>query len=289
MKREGLVFYPFNRNNKAYFFSNKASETKALEFDFTPNAVLQKEEYQTSVFLAKEEIKEGNLDKVVLARNKILKGKYSALATFENALAKYPKSHVYYINLNGEIWVGASPELLLHFEDGVITTSALAGTKLVGEEFTEKEMDEQSMVEEFIEEKLIHLGLEDFVKSEKQEEVYNEIKHLRTDYTIEATDDQALDLLKHLQPTSAVCGLPRDKSFAFIQDYETLNRSFYAGVTGVMTKTSATFFVNLRCIRFYQKTVELFAGAGITLESDADAEWEETDRKIQQVESLLAE
>ena len=98
---------------------------------------------------------------------------------------------------------------------------------------------------------------------------------------------QALELLKHLQPTSAVCGLPRDKSFGFIQEFETMNRSFYSGITGVLRKNTATFFVNLRCMRFAKDSVEFFAGAGITKESDPAAEWLETGKKIATIKELL--
>jgi isochorismate synthase len=58
-------------------------------------------------------------------------------------------------------------------------------------------------------------------------------------------------------------------------------------VTGVLREKSATFFVNLRCMRFYQDKVELFAGAGITKESNPASEWEETEKKIATIKELL--
>ena len=131
------------------------------------------------------------------------------------------------------------------------------------------------------------MGIAGYTKSETTEALFNTIKHLKTTYTVTCTEDKALELLKHLQPTSAVCGLPRDKSFAFIQEFETMNRSFYSGVTGVMRKNSATFFVNLRCMRFYEGKVELFAGAGITKDSLPASEWEETEKKIATIKELL--
>ena len=131
------------------------------------------------------------------------------------------------------------------------------------------------------------LGLTDYQKSTTTEENINTIKHLKTAYEIPCSKQQALELLKSLQPTSAVCGLPRDRSFEFIQDFETMNRSFYSGMTGILKKDSATFFVNLRCMRFYQNTIELFAGAGITEDSNPTAEWEETEKKIAAIKQLL--
>ncbi len=287
MKKEGLVYFPFDRTKQAYFFSKETGENPVQQFEFSPNIEMTKEEYETSVFLAQQSMATGELSKVVLARNEIINGKYDALQSFQNAVVKHPESYGYYINLGGQEWVGASPELLLHFEDNTVYTIALAGTKMVDQAFTEKEEDEQAMVEQFIEEKLQKVGLGTFTKGEKQEATFSKIKHLKTSYTAASTEAQALELLKHLQPNSAVCGLPRDASFGFINDFETLNRSFYAGITGVLEAKSATFFVNLRCMRFYEDQVELFAGAGITAESVASKEWEETEKKIQTIKELL--
>lgn len=286
-KREGLVFFPFDRKSTAYFFSLDEANSVATEFQIASNDLLSKEEYETSVMLAQLAMKEGDLNKVVLARNEIIEGPYNAEKSFENAIEKYSDSYCYYVNLGYECWVGASPELLMHYENGTVYTVALAGTKLLDESFTDKEIEEQSMVEQFVEEKFIKIGINNFHKSEKLEAQFNQIKHLKTSYTAQCSFEDALNLLKHLQPTSAVCGLPRDKSFAFISDYETLNRSFYSGITGVLKKNRASFFVNLRCMRFAEGKVELFAGAGITEDSIASDEWLETERKLDAIRRLL--
>ena len=287
MKREGLMFYPFDRSKQAFFFGKNVVEKQVKEFDLSPNDSLSQIEYETSVSMACDAMSRGGIDKVVLARNEILEGNYSSQQAFQNAVKKYPESYGYYVNIGPEQWVGASPELLMHYEEGVLYTVALAGTKSLDESFTDKEEEEQAMVCDFIEDKLTAVGIAGYTKSETTEALFNTIKHLKTTYTVTCTEDKALELLKHLQPTSAVCGLPRDKSFAFIQEFETMNRSFYSGVTGVMRKNSATFFVNLRCMRFYEGKVELFAGAGITKDSLPASEWEETEKKIATIKELL--
>lgn len=287
MNREGLIFYPFDRSKQAYFFGRTKVENQIKEFDLSPNNRLSQDEYETSVYMAQAEMQDGELDKVVLARNEILEGSYDPTESFKKAVKQYPDCYGYYINIGPEEWVGASPELLIHYEEEVLYTVALAGTKSFDESFSDKEREEQAMVSEFIEEKLRHLGLTGYTKGDTEEAEFGTIKHLKTSYTVSADKNQALELLRHLQPTSAVCGLPRDKSFTFIQDYETMNRSFYSGITGVLKENKATFFVNLRCMRFYLNNVELFAGAGITKNSDPRAEWEETEKKIAAIKKLL--
>lgn len=288
MKREGMLFIPFNPDQHGYFFSKEEVLNEAGMMIQTPNESLTKEEYLTSVLIAQNEMKEGAMKKVVLARNEIIESDLTPEQAFEIATEIYSGSFGYLIDLGMEQWVGASPELLMHYENGLLYTVALAGTRSTNESFTEKEQVEQQMVESFIEGKLKEIGLQ-FVKSEKQEEVFRTIKHLKTAYTMHCTDEQALQVLKELQPTSAVCGLPREESYNFIMDFETLNRSFYSGMTGILQKDKATFFVNLRCMRFINGEVELFAGAGITADSVAEEEWMETERKIASIKAILGQ
>ena len=92
MQREGLLFYPFDRNKQAFFFGKEPVENAVNEFDLSPNDPLTKEEYETSVYMACAEMAEGALDKVVLARNEILTGNYNAKSSFQNAVKKYPDS-----------------------------------------------------------------------------------------------------------------------------------------------------------------------------------------------------
>ncbi|MFY0644267.1 MAG: chorismate-binding protein [Bacteroidia bacterium] len=286
MKREGLIFYPFDRNRKAYFLAKSGGNENVKEVEMLNNPAVERLEFETGVILAKADIESGSMSKVVLARNQKEVTRVNAAQSFAKACELYPSSFCYLVDLGYEKWVGASPELLLSYKEGQISTVALAGTKSIDEAFTLKEQEEQSMVEDFIELKLREIGLEDFEKSDKQETQFDQLKHLKTNYVAKCSADQALQALKHLQPTSAVCGLPRDHSFAFISEMEAMNRGFYAGITGVLTKESATFYVNLRCARIESEEVEYFAGAGITADSEPKDEWQETQRKIDSIKAF---
>ena len=286
MKREGLIFYPFDRNRKAYFLAKAGGSENVKEVEMLNNPEVGRLEFETGVILAKADMESGSMSKVVLARNQKESRRINAAKSFAKACEIYHSSFCSLVDLGYEKWVGASPELLLSYEHGELSTVALAGTKPINESFTTKEQEEQALVEEFIEEKLKQLGLDSFEKSAKQESHFDQLKHLKTKYKAKCTAEQALEALKHLQPTSAVCGLPRDKSFAFISEMEAMNRGFYAGITGVLTKDSATFYVNLRCARIESEEVEFFAGAGITEDSNPEDEWEETQRKIDSIKAF---
>ena len=46
-------------------------------------------------------------------------------------------------------------------------------------------------------------------------------------------------------------------------------------------------YVNIRCMRILENNFELYIGAGITSESKAESEWEETEYKKQVLLSVI--
>ncbi|MEM9340535.1 MAG: chorismate-binding protein, partial [Bacteroidota bacterium] len=118
------------------------------------------------------------------------------------------------------------------------------------------------------------------------------LAHLKTTYKVDYTEvtfenlaDQMLELL---HPTSAVCGMPIEKAKSFIDENELFDRSFFAGFLGPVNFRGATdLFVNLRCMNVKEGVARLYAGAGITEDSDPEKEWVETEMKMATLQSLL--
>src|SRR5690606_11364254 len=82
--------------------------------------------------------------------------------------------------------------------------------------------------------------------------------------------------------TSAVCGMPRKEAHEFLQQNEDFDRSFFAGFIGpVNIQEETSIYVNLRTASLKGKSAVLYAGAGVTEDSDPEKEWEETELKCQ--------
>ena len=116
--------------------------------------------------------------------------------------------------------------------------------------------------------------------------------HLRTDYKVdlEAVNFPQLGsvMLKLLHPTSAVCGMPKEQASKFLKDHEDMDREFYSGYLGpvnIMAETS--IYVNLRCAKLLGNKGILFAGAGVTRDSDPEKEWNETELKMNTIKDVL--
>ena len=100
----------------------------------------------------------------------------------------------------------------------------------------------------------------------------------------------ALDLACALHPTPAVGGAPRDAALTMLRELETFDRGRYAGPVGwVDGRGDGAWGVALRCAEIADDRARLVAGAGIVAGSDADAEWAETQAKLEPMLQVLVQ
>ena len=91
-----------------------------------------------------------------------------------------------------------------------------------------------------------------------------------------------------LHPTPAVCGLPKEEAKQFILDNELYNRDFYTGFLGELNlKGQTNLYVNLRCMQLKDNRISIYVGGGITADSNAENEWEETVIKAKVMKNAL--
>jgi isochorismate synthase len=117
--------------------------------------------------------------------------------------------------------------------------------------------------------------------------------HLKSDFTVDmkATNFPQLGsvMLQLLHPTSAVCGMPLETAVDFLKKNEAYDRQFYAGFLGpVNVNEDINIFVNLRCLQLTETHAILYAGAGITVDSIPEQEWQETEMKLNTLLNVIA-
>jgi isochorismate synthase len=116
--------------------------------------------------------------------------------------------------------------------------------------------------------------------------------HLKSDFTVDmaATNFPQLGsvMLKLLHPTSAVCGMPLESTREFLMKHEGYARQGYAGYLGpVNIENNTHLFVNLRCTQLFENEARLYAGAGVTIDSDPAKEYEETEMKMNTLSAII--
>jgi len=260
--------------------------------------VIEKQAYLLQVTDLVRRMKAGEASKVVLSRvmSKALPAGFSYDKFFERLHHAYPSAMAYLFYLPGlGIWSGASPETLIKNKGEYFETMALAGTQRIGKEgeavvWQQKEREEQAFVSQFIDDQLRQLDLTDYRRLPEETVIAGKLAHICTRFQIPAQSitGKLGKLVKTLHPTPAVCGLPRDKAWSLIMETETHQRSCYTGFLGPWNlEGEQHLFVNLRCGQFHGHTLNLYVGGGLTAQSLAEAEWQETEDKSQTLLSLV--
>ena len=269
-------------------------------FEYSPTAknpvrpfVASFEQYKNAFLQYQKAFKEGHVEKAILSR--IICQEMNDVYVHEifNKLCEaYPNAFVYIAYLGDEgLWGGASPEKLVDFQDGIVSTVALAGTQTSDspEVWGEKEKDEHRKVEEFIE----SLGEDNRFVLIQKSDVYltkaGYVYHQKSDFTFIISEENLDDFIHVLHPTPAVCGTPKNESKTLISNTEWHTRDLYTGFLGLKPKKDQKFslYVNLRCFQIQEKKLYIYVGGGLTKASDLQSEWEETIQKSKTIAHIL--
>lgn len=275
-------------------------ETATKKTKMVPQTL--KEVFLDTVEKAKQQISEGSMFKVVAAKTKHLPltEHFDLVGSFLALCRAYPNSFVNFFHIPAiGTWIGATPEVLIQTKGNTFHTMALAGTqRAVGENplktaaWTQKEIEEQALVSRYIVSCFKKIRLREYDEIGPKTSMAGNLLHLKSDFYVdmEGTGFPQLGsvMLNLLHPTSAVCGMPKDTANAFIQTHEGFDRSFFAGYLGPINIQEETqVYVNLRCGRILEDSAVLYAGAGITEDSDPEKEWEETEMKCEIIRKYL--
>lgn len=294
---EGFLFMPFDRTAAGVWIARESSTEQSgpgpYDIPESSNDYLDRDYYDRSAYMAwveeaRASIRSGGLAKVVTARSCFRPVPPRPELWYPAACRAYPDAAVYLIDAPGcGLWLGASPEPLLYWKDGEGFTVALAGTRRSdGAAFTGKEQEEQAFIGRYIEEVFSSLGIA-FERGASEEIAQGSLVHIRTVYRFGCGHEQVWELARSLHPTPAVGGYPRAAALQLLQREKT-DRSFYAGFFGRWSRLEVSLWVNLRCGRIFRNGILQYAGTGITADSDAAAEWQETEWKLGILGKILA-
>lgn len=266
------------------------------QYSGIPKASHNRKSFIEYVNTVKQHILEKHFTKAVAARSAVLKHttQFNPVKLFKQLCKLYPDAFVYLLyTKNSGMWLGATPEVLLQYRNKTFLTYSLAGTRLHKKQTAEwgtKEKEEQTIVTKYIENVFHKFSTHKLWTEAPVTHRAGHLEHIRT--TIRHSGIAFTNwktVVEKLHPTPAVAGLPKQKALRFIQNNETTQRSLYSGYLGPVNlgKHKLELFVNLRCMRVYDKHFELFAGCGITSGSVGYKEWDETNHKMETLIRLL--
>jgi len=207
-----------------------------------------------------------------------------------------PSPYMFYLDLDGFQIVGASPELLVRVEDGVVVTHPIAGTRPRG---ATPEQDDALAVELLADEKeraehimLVDLGRNDVgrvarpgtVKVDQLMEIerYSHVMHIVSHVSGKLGDGRTpFDAFRAVFPAGTVTGAPKVRAMEIIAELEPSKRGIYAGAVGYASFAGTLdTCIAIRTMLIKDGTAYLQAGGGIVYDSLPDAEYVETVNKM---------
>jgi isochorismate synthase len=269
------------------------------------DASVQRDDWCKQVDRTAKDIREGRFEKVVLARPATFVTPNHAVIDIRHSLstlrANYPHSFVFGITWKGQCFLGASPERLAAAQNGLVSIDCLAGTAprgenpeedaRLGEELlkSEKNRREHAVVVRWIRETVDEFVVDVKLPPEPALKRLKNVQHLHTPLEAMLKPGATfLDLVERLHPTPAVAGVPQADALQVIRDREGFSRGWYAAPIGWLDLNGGgEFAVALRCALIQGEVAHLFAGAGIMGDSDPEAEWHETEMKMQPMKLAL--
>ncbi|WP_101525480.1 isochorismate synthase [Nocardioides houyundeii] len=295
------------RGGSAGFTGSPVKPPAAPDEVHFADGALNGDQWMSVVADAVARISRGDLDKVVLARD-LLATTTSELDVrwpLSRLVAQYPMCWSFHV----DGMFGATPEMLVRRERGLVTSRVLAGTiRRTGDDERDlalaatlarssKDLEEHEYavrsVADALEPHCSSMNVPDapFVLH------LPNVMHLATDVNGVVHDAEtvsSLQLAAALHPSAAVGGTPTPVATALIDQIEGMDRGRYAGPVGwIDARGDGEWGIALRSASVEESgpdgsTVRLFAGCGIVADSVPEAELAESQAKFVPVRDALA-
>jgi anthranilate synthase component I len=251
-----------------------------------------RERFEEQVRAAKGHIAAGDIYQVVLSQRFEADVAVDPFTVYRALRHVNPSPYMYFVRMGQVSIVGSSPEMLVRVEGSRVETHPIAGTRRrgrneeedvrLGEELkrNEKERAEHVM--------LVDLGRNDVgrvceygtvrVPQFMGLERFSHVMHLTS--IVEgklAGDCDRLDALVSCFPAGTVSGAPKVRAMQIIRELEPSGRGLYAGAVGYLDFAgNLDFCIAIRTIIMSNGRAYVQAGAGIVMDSNPTAEYEET-------------
>ncbi len=260
-------------------------------------ANITRKEYNKIVERMKQHIYDGDIIQGVPSLRLARRTSASPFAIYRALRSVNPSPYMYFLHLDDFHIVGASPELLVRVEDGVVSNHPIAGTRpRSADSQKDKELAEELKNDE--KERAEHLMLVDLAR--------NDVGRISEAGTVEVTQfmdierySHVMHLVSHVQgklragltqfdalracfPAGTVSGAPKIRAMEIIAELEPERRGPYAGAVGYFDfRGNMDTAIAIRTIIIKDGTAYVQAGAGIVADSVPEKEYRECLNKAQ--------
>ena len=291
--------------------SLKWNEKRKRSIDMTYKTT--KNEFETSVKLARDFIKKGDVFQLVISQKLESNVMHKPFDLYRSLRMVNPSPFMAFFDFGDWQLIGSSPEVMVkaqQTEKGIqASLRPIAGTRPRGENEAEDEILEKDLLGDPKERAehvmLVDLGRNDlgrvcnpgsvFVKELMVIEKYSHVMHIVSEVegTLKKTND-VWDLLIASFPAGTVSGAPKIRAMQLINQLEKQRRGPYSGVYGSIDLNGAlntAITIRTMVVRRNNKNdciVQVQAGAGVVADSIPSNEYQETLNKAKGMFTALA-
>lgn len=263
------------------------------------------EEFKEKVKKVKEYIYAGDIIQAVLSQRLSKKTDAEPFDIYRALRTLNPSPYMYFLELDGFHIVGASPELLVRVEDGIVYNFPLAGTRPRGATPAEDDAlaeelkaDEKERAEHIM---LVDLGRNDVGRVAEAGSVevtdlmrvvkYSNVMHLESEVRGKLRQGKdAYDALRSCLPAGTLSGAPKIRAIEILSELEGERRGPYGGAVGYFGFDGAMdTAITIRTMVIKNGTAYIQAGGGIVADSIPESEYQETLHKARAALRALEE
>jgi anthranilate synthase component 1 len=229
---------------------------------------------------------------VVISQRLELTTRARPLDIYRSLRVVNPSPFMVYLTTPHVTLVGASPEIMVRVEDGLVTVRPLAGTRRRGA----TEAEDAALAAELLadpKERAEHVMLVDLARNDVGRvarygtveisdvmvvERYSHVMHITSNVNGRLREGMtALDALRAGLPAGTVSGAPKVRAMQIIDELEKHRRGPYAGAIGYIDFTgNMDTCIALRTLVMQAEKAYVQAGAGIVADSVPASEYQET-------------
>lgn len=301
----GELTYFYHHANRIELVQKRLKQEPSkcmLEVEFIKDGLSQ-DEHRAGVNKVLEEIKSGNTFQSQLGFKRHYRLTGNNLTVYEKLRDVNPSPYMFYLKNKTKTLLGASPELLFKLQQNHMETFPLAGTISRGSDEKEdkqlakellndpKEIAEHNMLIDLHRNDIGRVAEFGSVRIQKLREVkkFSHVQHISSEVVgiLKKSEDMFSALASNF-PAGTLSGAPKIESIKIIDRIEREPRGPYGGAVGYFGfDGNCSFCIPIRSLFISGNEGFIQASGGIVLDSKADVEYQEIQKKLKALDQVL--
>ncbi|WP_224993390.1 anthranilate synthase component I family protein [Acinetobacter pittii] len=299
---DALELFSYLENRIENSISNHSKNIFELTTTIQPR--WSKKQYFEAFYKIQEYIKAGDCYQINLTQEFKADFKGSLLNKAADLWRLTNAPYAGYLKLDNFELLSCSPELFIEFnQNKQIKTRPIKGTmpryKNVEKDFiskqtlknSQKDQAENVMIVDLLRNDLSIYANTGSVKTTKLFEIesFNQVHHMVSEIVATLKDDvNPMQMLLSALPGGSITGAPKIRAIQIIEELEEAARGAYCGTLGYFNfDGTGRWNILIRSFQQYQNQLSLWAGGGITIASNAEAEYQESLDKVSAMLNLM--